>query len=102
MSVLDGPNEGDWSVFAERMMEQRDAAREALAAFQHEHRRKIQEFDCSYGDTPGCIHCPLDNPCLTHKLERLETQHKEALISLADMGGQVVCIECLEADCICL
>ena len=31
MSVLNGPNEGDWSVFAERMMGQRDAAREELA-----------------------------------------------------------------------
>ena len=31
MSVLDGPGEGTWSVFAMKVAEERDAAREALA-----------------------------------------------------------------------
>lgn len=30
MSVLDGPGEGTWSVFAEKVVEQRDQAREEL------------------------------------------------------------------------
>ncbi len=31
MSVLDGPGEGTWSVFAQKVVEERDAAREEVA-----------------------------------------------------------------------
>lgn len=31
MSVLDGPGEGTWSVFAQKVVEERDRAREELA-----------------------------------------------------------------------
>lgn len=37
---------------------------------EHEMRLKIWEYDCSYGDiTPDVIHCPIDKPCMKHRLE---------------------------------
>jgi hypothetical protein len=39
VSVLDGPGEGTWSVFALKVVEQRDAAREEAARF----RRRYEE-----------------------------------------------------------
>jgi hypothetical protein len=32
MSVLDGPGEGTWSVFAQKVVEERDALREKVAS----------------------------------------------------------------------
>jgi len=34
-------------------------------------RAELESHDCAYGDTPGLIHCPIDKPCTTHKLERI-------------------------------
>lgn len=33
-------------------------------------RHAKQEVDCSYGDTPGLIHCSMDKPCAAHRIER--------------------------------
>lgn len=39
MSIKDGPGEGTWSVFAEKVVEQRDAAREEVARLTDEIKR---------------------------------------------------------------
>jgi hypothetical protein len=36
MSVLDGPGEGTWSVFAQKVVEERDALREKVASLEAE------------------------------------------------------------------
>ena len=33
-------------------------------------RLKIQEYDCTYGDNPSLIHCPVYKPCMKHELEQ--------------------------------
>lgn len=38
MSVLDGPGEGTWSVFAQKVVEERDAAREEAARLRQSYR----------------------------------------------------------------
>ncbi len=49
---------------------------------EHEMRLIIQQYDCTYGDNPLLIHCPIDKPCMKHKYENLhqklleETQTK--------------------------
>lgn len=52
MSVLNGPNEGDWSVFAERMMGQRDALRNLPVI--------ARCYDCAHAETSPhadvCVH----------------------------------------------
>lgn len=40
---------------------------------QHLMQIALQSHDCTYGDTPGLIHCPVDKPCTTHRAERLVT-----------------------------
>lgn len=52
MSVLDGPGEGTWSVFAQKVVEERDVAREhvailrkALKAYYHECQCQRTEMD---------------------------------------------------------
>ena len=34
-----------------------------------QHRHAAQRLDCTYGDTPGLIHCPPGNPCVVHEYE---------------------------------
>jgi len=41
-----------------------------LVKKKHEMRLELQRHDCTYGDTPGLIHCPPDEPCTTHRLDR--------------------------------
>lgn len=33
-------------------------------------RHVVQSIDCSYGDTPGAYHCPIDKPCDMCKLRK--------------------------------
>lgn len=35
-------------------------------------RTQLQSHDCTYGDTPGLIHCPIDNPCTIHRAQEAE------------------------------
>lgn len=39
MSVLDGPGEGTWSVFAQKVVEERDALREEVTKLRAERRQ---------------------------------------------------------------
>lgn len=54
MSVLDGPGEGTWSVFAEKVVEERDRAREQVAML----RAALKERGCrpiaNGNDCAGC------------------------------------------------
>lgn len=54
MSVLDGPGEGTWSVFAQKVVEERDRAREQVAML----RAALQERGCrpiaNGNDCTGC------------------------------------------------
>lgn len=43
MSIKDGPGEGTWSVFAEKVVEERDAAREEVARLRAEAKRADDE-----------------------------------------------------------
>lgn len=43
MSVLNGPGEGTWSVFAEKVVAERDAAREEVARLRAEAKRADEE-----------------------------------------------------------
>jgi len=45
MSVLDGPGEGTWSVFAQKVVEERDALREALRAAEKRELEALAELD---------------------------------------------------------
>ena len=38
-----------------------------------------QRLDCTYGDTPGLIHCPIDQPCAMHEAERLREAVKTGM-----------------------
>lgn len=49
----------------EAMERERDELRLKCATL----RALIQHHDCTYGDTPGLIHCPIDKPCTTHRYE---------------------------------
>ena len=51
----------------EQLQEIKDRARKQSATSAL--RTQLQSHDCTYGDTPGLIHCPLDKPCTTHQLE---------------------------------
>ena len=44
----------------------------ALEQAQAQHRLAMQEHDCTYGDTPGCVHCTTDRPCTMHRLEQAQ------------------------------
>lgn len=48
-SHLKGPSEGDWSVFAEKVVAERDAAREEVAAL----RRELGALKARYGHLPA-------------------------------------------------
>jgi len=48
-----------------------------------EMRLELQRHDCTYGDTPGLIHCSIDKPCTTHQLENY---HKDVLGWAAQVG----------------
>lgn len=50
---------------------ERDALIEKIASLKAEVRTLKQTLDCTYGDTPGLIHCPLDKPCAMHEAERI-------------------------------
>jgi hypothetical protein len=61
MSVLDGPGEGMWSVFAMKVVEERDALREEVAKLRAERRQLCARLVecrpwvgvCPYPNTPG-------------------------------------------------
>lgn len=55
----------------------------------HEMRLKIQDYDCTYGDNPFLIHCPLNKPCMKHKYENL---HQKLLEETQTKG--VECDKC--------
>ena len=61
MSVLDGPGEGTWSVFAAKVVEQRDEARaevERLRGLLREAHRELSTIEAitvSPSDTDGLI-----------------------------------------------
>lgn len=44
MSVLDGPGEGTWSVFAQTVVEERDAAREEVERLRKDHERSTDWY----------------------------------------------------------
>ena len=44
MSVLDGPGEGTWSVFAQKVVEERDAAREEVERLRKDHERSTDWY----------------------------------------------------------
>lgn len=46
---------------------------------EHEMRLKIQEYDCTYGDNPLLIHCPIDKPCMKHKYQKALDKVENAL-----------------------
>jgi Zn ribbon nucleic-acid-binding protein len=56
---------------------------------EHEMRLKIQDYDCTYGDNPFLIHCPLNKPCMKHKYEKL---HQKLLEETQTKG--VECDKC--------
>ena len=53
--------------------------RTALAKAEAEVRLAKQKVDCTYGDTPGLIHCPITAPCMTHRLEQSEARFAQAV-----------------------
>jgi hypothetical protein len=61
MSVLDGPGEGTWSVFAQKVVEERDALREEVTKLRAERRQlraRLVECRpwvgvCPWPNTPG-------------------------------------------------
>lgn len=48
-----------------------DFIQDVIDGLRAEVRRLKQQLDCTYGDTPGLIHCPPDQPCAMHEAERL-------------------------------
>jgi hypothetical protein len=56
---------------------------------EHQMRLKIQDYDCTYGDNPLLIHCPIDKPCMKHKYENL---HQKLLEETQTKG--VECDKC--------
>ncbi len=48
----------------------------ALSALEADKRISAQKHDCTYGDTPGLIHCSIHNPCTTHQLELSRVENK--------------------------
>jgi len=46
---------------------------------EHEMRLIIQQYDCTYGDNPLLIHCPIDKPCMKHKYEKALDKVENAL-----------------------
>jgi hypothetical protein len=48
-----------------------------------EMRLELQRHDCTYGDTPGLIHCSIDKPCTMHQRE---DRDKSALGWAAQVG----------------
>jgi len=56
---------------------------------EHEMRLIIQQYDCTYGDNPLLIHCPIDMPCMKHKYENL---HQKLLEETQTKG--VECDKC--------
>jgi hypothetical protein len=45
---------------------------QVVRALRAEIRILNQRLDCTYGDTPGLIHCPPDKPCAMHEAEKKE------------------------------
>jgi hypothetical protein len=62
----------------------------AIAKLREQHRSEVrvlkQQLDCTYGDTPGLIHCPPDKPCAMHEAER--RQRERARDAIAKARGQ--------------
>ena len=50
MSVLDGPGEGTWSVFAEKVVEERDRAREQVAMLRQALKTYYHECKCQHAE----------------------------------------------------
>lgn len=83
MSVLDGPGEGTWSVFAAKVVEERDALRERLAeiaeavstldgsldSYFSQHGPSCDEHPGGDSD-PACELCAIDND-LSNVLRRV-------------------------------
>lgn len=56
---------------------ERGALLAEIASLKTEIRILKQRLDCTYGDTPGLVHCPPDKPCAMHEAERLR-ENREA------------------------
>lgn len=65
-----------------------------LDALRAELRIAKQELDCTYGDTPGLIHCGLGTPCVMHREERLRERGARLEFCLRDITYSPVCGHC--------
>lgn len=61
---------------------ERGALLAEISSLKAEVRTLKQRLDCTYGDTPGLIHCPPDQPCAMHEAERLREAREARLKAL--------------------
>jgi hypothetical protein len=70
-AAFSAPQSLHWTQALKLACDEIEDRRREVAVLKAQVRGLRQDLDCTYGDTPGLIHCPPTRPCAVHQQARI-------------------------------